>query len=118
MSRYLPVLPSNCQICSVIYVNQLAGAYGSEAMCCATTAGQVNITGSGVELHYQNQTTVRTAESIILCHFSQMGCTIHMYCNHNQALEINLDCVSFITHEVTSICENVTENQGLFSSKN
>lgn len=93
MSRYLPALPSNCQICSVIYVNQLAGACGSEAMCCETTAGQVNITGSGVELHYQNLTTVRTAESIILCLPSQMGCTIDMYICHNQALQLNLDCM-------------------------
>lgn len=94
MSRYLPVLPSNCQICSVIYVNQLAGACGSEAMCCETTAGQVNITGSGVGLQYQNLTTVRTAESIILCLSSQMACTIQMYCNDNQALQLNLDCTA------------------------
>lgn len=90
MSRYLPVLPSNCQIGSVIYVNHLAGACGSEAMCCETTAGQVNITDSGVELRYQNLTTVTTSESIILCLPSQLVCTFHMYCNHNQATQLNL----------------------------
>lgn len=97
MSRYLPALPSNCQICSVIYVNQLAGACGSEAMCCETTAGQVNITDSGLELHYQNLTTVRTAESIILCLTSQMRCIIHMYWNHNLyfVLQRNL-CVTYV----------------------
>lgn len=37
----LPALPSNGQIWSVIYVNRLAGAHGSEAICCETTALQL-----------------------------------------------------------------------------
>ena len=46
MSCCLPALPSNCHIQSVIYVNGLAGASGSEAICCETTAGRLSCINS------------------------------------------------------------------------